>query len=73
MTKISRMEANQAVLDALGFIGSPSPALTISQLTGLQISTVYAACRRMTRRRWMEEIKRPGDSSTWTLARGDAE
>lgn len=63
----SKMKANQAVLDALGFVGSPSTALTIAQITGLDLSTVYAACRRMARRRWMTETKDRDKRSIWTL------
>lgn len=73
MTKVSKMQANQAVLDALARLGSPSTAIDIARVTGLQLSTVYAACRRMARRRWMEETRRPGDSPTWTLTRRDPE
>lgn len=63
------MAANQAVLDALYFIGSPSTAVDIAKVADLQISTVYAACRRMARRGWMAETKVAGNRSVWTLTR----
>ncbi len=67
--EVSRMAANQAVLDALYFIGSPSTAVDIAKVADLQISTVYAACRRMARRGWMAETKVAGNRSVWTLTR----
>lgn len=67
--EVSRMAANQMVLDALYFIGSPSTAVDIAKVADLQISTVYAACRRMARRGWMAETKVAGNRSVWTLTR----